>query len=1468
MAKLNDLIVTGDTKMLGKLHANADTATTASSIFDSGNKNLITLNYSASAISNPTWLAGWNGYELRGVSRTGLTVGYASLLALNSTLTTTNTRSVGVSSWNGGISSGLNYMWGQSFKDTSIGSDTGDIVLAVRAGQYTSGGTELCVMIDGDYYSMGNKVLHAGNYKSYALPRDGSVAMTGVLHLKAEQYTDSIIAGALNANNSNIYGVNSIYTADLADSASEGIHFYRTSTTVDSLWGKNGVLYFSPNRTVGSGSSTDYTILHTGNYKTYALARDGSNTMTGALQFASSTGTWAATANYANSLILFGGRNHDAVTSRHYFPWMGGYDGVNSQGYLGTITMGLFHGAPADAGLFIGASWDQANADTFFYFTRSGTFETPRAAVGGYNNTSYALSTSSFICNSWVRTNGSTGWYNESYGGGWYMSDGTYVRSYNSKPVMIGNTIYVGTSSGAGTGLSLYGTSAATTYGIHMSTTNNYGKHGDVRSDWATYFSMDAVGQRGWIFRAGDTNVASISANGVASVSAIGDGTAYMAFPKGGALTIEAPSQKGYLTIVMPAGFSSTMVKFKVSVYNYVTGTSVDYIIGGYCYGSDNKWYNPTAYCIGPRGSGLANLTVKYGMSGSNPAIQIGAADTPWEYPNIAISDVYLGHSRNYGNWAKSWTVSITTTAITSITQTISNTYMGNFAGTDNKITKFTNGGKNITNSTITDNGSTVTIGVSTSITGTLQMNNNSISGVGDLAFADPGASEGITWTGGNDWRIYESPDDLTNTAGNLQFVHGSTRRLTINKDGYVDINARLVVRGNGSSYNEGIRILPASNGWSNIFFSADSTLQGTHNGGWLIGRRGAAGSIAGTVGDFTIEEEDSSGANLTIYKNGGGAHLRGGFSLSGLITATSAASHAGVKVGNVYINAIDGSLILQNLGALRFGGDSWDYNVWAGLAYNHSNKYIYLGLADGTVFTANSAQSGGRILTPGISYFHVGNQTSYYFASDGNIYGHEIYSDSWFRTYNTCGWYNESYGCYVRPNTISSYGGVRIHGNARNGYEGLHFGSSNNGITVMSIDGSHQGLYNEAAGKWIIYYPGSGSRVGIGTSSLDSSYSVTMGSTYIAGALYATGLIYSASSGKTLTIGSQNTSYCHYSTNASVGHWFNTNTYVQGDIYAGASYNQKVLHAGNYSSYALPLSGGTMTGNITLGTYGMLGFGNTIPATHKEITSFTPEDNAVWLATTGGGGESAGICLDGATIRFWTPNDSIIEFLDSDTAAGTAYASVKMGVLTLTSALSVSYGGTGMTSNPSMLVNLGSTSAASVFAASPRPGITGTLGVANGGTGRTSWGGANYPVYTSSSSALTYATSIYMSASSIRPRSSGGASLGSTSYPWSAVHAVYFNATSDIRKKKDIYDCTFTEDILSLPIYRFKYRDYINEDEHIGCMAQDLQKICPEIVHEDEEGYLSIEENKIVYLLLDKMKRMQKEINALKEGK
>jgi len=35
----------------------------------------------------------------------------------------------------------------------------------------------------------------------------------------------------------------------------------------------------------------------------------------------------------------------------------------------------------------------------------------------------------------WLRTSGNAGWYSESYGGGWWMTDATWIRSYNSKNI-------------------------------------------------------------------------------------------------------------------------------------------------------------------------------------------------------------------------------------------------------------------------------------------------------------------------------------------------------------------------------------------------------------------------------------------------------------------------------------------------------------------------------------------------------------------------------------------------------------------------------------------------------------------------------------------------------------------------------------------------------------------------------------------------------------------------------------------------------------------------------------------------------------------------------------------------------------------------------------------------------------------------------------------------------------------------
>ena len=95
-------------------------------------------------------------------------------------------------------------------------------------------------------------------------------------------------------------------------------------------------------------------------------------------------------------------------------------------------------------------------------------------------------------------------------------------------------------------------------------------------------------------------------------------------------------------------------------------------------------------------------------------------------------------------------------------------------------------------------------------------------------------------------------------------------------------------------------------------------------------------------------------------------------------------------------------------------------------------------------------------------------------------------------------------------------------------------------------------------------------------------------------------------------------------------------------------------------------------------------------------------------------------------------------------------------------------------------------------------------------------------------------------------------------------VTAKVFNATSDKRLKKNLMLYTPKKSILDLPIYKFDY--IVGDTNQIGCMAQDLQEICPELVDKTDSGLLTIQETKLVYLLLDEVKKLRKEIKDLKK--
>ena len=64
-----------------------------------------------------------------------------------------------------------------------------------------------------------------------------------------------------------------------------------------------------------------------------------------------------------------------------------------------------------------------------------------RLLVSGSSNVDGSVTANTFYAPNWFRSTGNSGWYNGTYGGGMYMVDTTWVRTYNSKG-LVGNGVY------------------------------------------------------------------------------------------------------------------------------------------------------------------------------------------------------------------------------------------------------------------------------------------------------------------------------------------------------------------------------------------------------------------------------------------------------------------------------------------------------------------------------------------------------------------------------------------------------------------------------------------------------------------------------------------------------------------------------------------------------------------------------------------------------------------------------------------------------------------------------------------------------------------------------------------------------------------------------------------------------------------------------------------------------------------
>lgn len=89
-------------------------------------------------------------------------------------------------------------------------------------------------------------------------------------------------------------------------------------------------------------------------------------------------------------------------------------------------------------------------------------------------------------------------------------------------------------------------------------------------------------------------------------------------------------------------------------------------------------------------------------------------------------------------------------------------------------------------------------------------------------------------------------------------------------------------------------------------------------------------------------------------------------------------------------------------------------------------------------------------------------------------------------------------------------------------------------------------------------------------------------------------------------------------------------------------------------------------------------------------------------------------------------------------------------------------------------------------------------------------------------------------------------------------------NLTSDKRLKSDIEKLGGINKILSLTGYSYRFND--SEERSAGLLAQEVQQVLPEAVSQDESGYLSLDYNAVIALLVNAVKDQQEMIDILTE--
>ena len=530
-------------------------------------------------------------------------------------------------------------------------------------------------------------------------------------------------------------------------------------------------------------------------------------------------------------------------------------------------SMRIGHNFVTGAGEF--AIYDDTAAATRVYINTSGNI-----GLGGNTNPQYKLDVNGSV--------NTTDWY--------------YVQNSNFGVYNTAQAMYFSTNTNSRWNFS----SGQSSIGLRLYS-------GGHNNTWRGHFYGDSTGQ-GFLDSAENWQMYVDSSNRLRVFSGIYNAETGIRIlnPGGAAYVTQTSTITGAFKIRLPVDRfkSNTMMRMTVKIYQYSTGLSYEFEIGGYNYSdAPANWYNIFA----EQKSDLATspLTVRFGNDGTANCIWIGETTTAWTYPQVYVTEFQGGYSGTSAGWASGWSITPVTTF-----DTVTQSRTASQVVTANNIS-----------TVLTSTNSNLTIGGNATVSGgNLTLNS---SGTGAIYFGPP-SDNYIYYNGTNLYIRVGAGDRLvlsTSTAtfsGNLtvqgtgtsSFSSGqvdiipSTGNATLRIGGLQGGATNTILLGDGVLNNQWKITNPGSNGGILIKRGTDTMMSWTDNENLLIGttsETGLTGSYGLKVASTTASTSTSTGALVVAggVGIGGAANVGGNLTVSGGTVGTAATTNLTLNGGS-----------------------------------------------------------------------------------------------------------------------------------------------------------------------------------------------------------------------------------------------------------------------------------------------------------------------------------------------------------------------------------------------------------------------------------------------------------------------------------------------------------------------------------------------------------------------------------------